>query len=110
MEITITLQDLFLLVIGIAAIVFLFYLIKLLKNLVETIQRTNRVLADAEVITGIASNKAQQLDGVIGDVSEAVGSITELVKGNQNVVKAVTNIVNSLAGLKCLITDKNEEK
>lgn len=110
MEITITLQDLILLVIGIAAIVFLFYLIKLLKNLVETIQRTNRVLADAEVITGIASNKAQQLDGVIGDVSEAVGSITELVKGNQNVVKAVTNIVNSLAGLKCLITDKSEEK
>ena len=110
MEITISLKDAGLILIGIGLIVLIGYMICLTKNLVATVKSTNKILKDAEVISAIASEKAQEIDGVIGDVSESVGHITELIKGNQSIVKALTNIVNSLSALKCLFTDKNDVK
>ena len=106
MQITITIQELVLLILGIAGIVFVFYLIGLVKNLTETVKHTNRVLEDTEVITGIASSKAKDIDGVV----EAVGIISELIKGNQSAVKAATNVVNSLAGFKNIISPKNKNQ
>ena len=62
MQITITVQELVLLILGIAAIVLVFYLIGLVKNLIETVKHTNKVLEDTEVITAIAAGKAQEID------------------------------------------------
>ena len=110
MQITITIQELVLLILGIAGIVFVFYLIGLVKNLTETVKHTNRVLEDTEVITGIASSKAKDIDAAVDGVVEAVGIISELIKGNQSAVKAATNVVNSLAGFKNIISTKNKNQ
>ena len=98
MEITISIQELVLLILGIAAIVLLFYLIGLIKNLIETVKHANKVLEDTE------------LDGVIDDAVSSISAIGELIKGNQSAIKAATNVVNSLAGLKNLMMKKKPEK
>ena len=110
MQITITVQELVLLILGIAAIVLVFYLIGLVKNLIETVKHTNKVLEDTEVITAIAAGKAQEIDTAVDGAIEAIGTISELIKGNQSAVKAATNIVNSLAGLKNIAGKKNKDK
>lgn len=107
-SITISLQDLGWLVIIIAVVVLLIYLIKLTRNLIETAKHTNKILADAEIISALAAEKAQELDGVVDDVAETVGSLAELIRGNQSIVKALTNIINSLAGLKNLANEKKK--
>ena len=106
MEITITLKELIFIIIAIGVIIFIGYLIKLLKELIETAQRTNKILADAEVISAIASEKTQALDEASDDLVESVKVVAGLLKGNQSSLKAVTNIVNSVAGIKNIITDK----
>ena len=110
MEITISIQELVLLILGIAAIVLLFSLIGLIKNLIETVKHANKVLEDTEIITSVAAEKAQELDGVIDDAVSSISAIGELIKGNQSAIKAATNVVNSLAGLKNLMMKKKPEK
>ena len=110
MEITMTIQELVLLVIGIAGIVLVFYLIGLAKQLIAAAKHAVQVLADAEVITGIAAEKAQELDGALDNAVETVNVISELVKGNQSTIKAATNAVNSFAGLKGFFAGKKGEK
>ena len=53
MEITISLEQVFLVLIAIGALVAIVYLIILLKNLVETIKRTNKVLDDVQAVSTI---------------------------------------------------------
>ncbi|MCI8631226.1 MAG: hypothetical protein HFG67_02990 [Firmicutes bacterium] len=109
MQITITVQELVLLVLGIAGIIFIFYLIGLVKNLIETVKHTNKVLEDTEVITAIAASKAKDIDGAVDGAVEAIGTISELIKGNQSAVKAATNVVNSVAGLKNIFGAKSKK-
>ena len=80
MEITISIQELVLLILGIAAIVLLFYLIGLIKNLIETVKHANKVLEDTEIITSVAAEKAQELDGVIDDAVSSISAIGEIDK------------------------------
>ena len=103
MEMALSLKDMGLILIGIGLIVLIGYCILVLKNLVVTIKHTNQILADTEVISGIAADKAKEVDKIIGDVSESIGSVADIIKGNQNVVQALTAIVNSIASIKNLI-------
>jgi len=107
MEITLSLKDMGLILIGIGLIVLLMYCVVLVKNLVYSIKLANQILEDSKVITSIAADRAKEIDSIVGDVSVSVGSFAESIKGNQSALKALTIIVNTLGAIKSLI---NKEK
>ena len=108
MEITLSLKDTGLILIGIGLIVLLIYCSVLVKNLVYTIKLTNKILEDSKVITSIASDRAKEIDSIVGDVSISFGSITEAIKGNQSAIKAVSSIVNAAGAFKSLNKKKKK--
>lgn len=108
MEITLTLKDLGLILIGAGVIVLLVYCISFVKNLTVTIKHTNRILEDTQVISAIAAARAQDIDQAVGDVTESVSHISEALKGNQSTVAALSSIVNSLVSLKNVIAKLNK--
>lgn len=102
MEITLSLKDMGILLIGIGIIILIIYCIVLVKNLINTIKLTNNILEDSQVITSIAADRAKEIDSIVGDVSESVGSIADSIRGNQSTLKALSTIINSLGALKSL--------
>ncbi|NLD20487.1 MAG: hypothetical protein GX663_09645 [Clostridiales bacterium] len=111
MSVTIDLKALVLIVVGIALVVFIIYLIQVMRKLLVTVTHTNKILEDMEVVSEIAAKRSQDVDGIIGNVSETVESMAEAVKGKQNVFAAVVSIIKSLAIVKNLVSDdKNKEK
>ncbi|QAT43326.1 hypothetical protein [Aminipila luticellarii] len=108
MEITLTLKDLGLILIGTGIIVLLIYCIGLVKNLTVTIKHTNKILEDTQVITAIAAERAQDIDHAVEDVTETVSNISEALKGNQSTIAALSSIVNSLISLKNICTRKEK--
>lgn len=106
MEITLSLKDMGLLLIGIGLIVLLMYSIMLVKNLVYSIKLTNQILEDSKVISSIAADRAKEVDSIVGDVSISLGSFAESIKGNQSTLKALSTIVNTVGALKSLFNKK----
>lgn len=107
MEITLSLKDMGMLLIGIGLIVLLMYFIILVKNMIYSIKLTNKILEDSKVITSIAAERAKEIDSVVGDISVTIGSITDSIKGNQSTLKALSTIVNTVGAIKSLF---NKEK
>jgi uncharacterized protein YoxC len=110
MDITITLKDLILFLLGIGGIVLLIYLIVLVKNLVATLKKTNRVLDDVAVVSDIAAKRANDLDGIVEDVTASVGAISKNLKGNQGIVKTISAVVSLLTSLKGLFGSEKAKK
>ncbi len=113
-EFTLTLADIFWFIVGVLAIILLIYLIIFFKRLGETMKGTNQVLKDVKEISGVASRRTKQVDGMLDDVGDAVGIVVDAVKGNQNIVKAASSIVNSATTLVGIIKkskgESDEEK
>ena len=109
MEITLSLKDLLIFLICTGVIVFLGYLVILMKNLVKTVKVTNKILEDTKVVSEIAAKKAVEVDGMVDDVADTVSHFSEMLKGTQSIVSAVSNIVNALGSLSNLIK-KNDIK
>lgn len=103
MDTTITLGDAGLVLIGLAILVLLIYCIVFVKNLIPAIKNINKILEDAQVISGIAADNAKDVNKIIGEVSSSVGSISDIIKGNQSVVAALTSLVNAVGSLKNLL-------
>ncbi len=103
MDTTITLGDAGLIFIGLAVLVLLIYCIVFVKNLIPTIKNVNKILEDAQVISGIAAENAKEVDKILGDVSSSVSSISDIIKGNQSVVAALTSLINAVGSLKNLL-------
>lgn len=108
-EITISLQDLGMILIGAGIIALLVYLIVLVKNLIPSAKSMAKIMADAEVISGVAKDSALEAEKVIGDVTASVSTVADIIKGNQSVVAAMTNIINALGSLNNLL-NKNMDK
>jgi hypothetical protein len=107
MEITLSLKDVGLILIGIGLIALLMYCVVLVKNLIYSVKLTNQILEDAKVITSITAAKAKEIDSIVGDVSISLGTLAESIKGNQSVIKALSTIVNTLGAIKSLL-DKSK--
>jgi uncharacterized protein YoxC len=110
MNTTITLGDAGLILIGLAVLVLLIYCISFVKNLIPVVKSMNKILEDAQVISGIAADNAKEVDKIIGDLSSSIGSISDIIKGNQSVVAALTSLVNAIGSLKNLLQKQNKEK
>lgn len=108
MEITLTLKDIGLIIIGVSLIVLIFYLICVAKHLTETVKRTNKILADAEVISGIAAGKAEDIDEIISSVSEAAEGLTSAWKGKQGTISALSSAVRGIVSLVGMFNDSDK--
>lgn len=99
MTVTITLKGVLLTVIALALIVLLIYAIALLKKLIGTLKKMDEILEDTKAITAVASERVQQVDGIVGDLGESVAVMVEAAKGNQSTIAALTHIVDAASSL-----------
>ncbi len=109
MNVTIDVKALAIVVVVIAAVVLAVYLVKALKRMIVTLERANKILADVEVVSGIAADRSKDVDNVIGTVSESVSDLSEAIKGNRNVMSAIVSVINAIATVKNAV-GKNDEK
>ena len=109
MNITIDLKILALFIVVIAVVVLAVYVVKVLKRLMITLEHTNKILEDVEVVSDIAANRSRDLDGIIENVSESASSLSEAVKGNQNIISAITSVIKAAAALKNVISKDDKE-
>lgn len=109
MNVTIDLKILALVIISIALVVLIIYLIQVMRRLLVTLDKTNKILADAEIISDIAANRSKDVDGIISNVSESVASVSEAVKGNKNAFAAAAAVAKAVMAVKNAVT-KVEEK
>ncbi len=103
MNTTITLGDAGLILIGLAVLVLIIYCIGFVRNLIPAVKNMNKILEDAQVISGIAADNAKEVNKIIGEVSSSVGSIPDIIKGNQSVVAALTSLVHAIGSFKNLL-------
>lgn len=114
MTITITPQGVAWFIIAVLAMVFLIYLILLLRKLIGTLKKVDLLLEDAKSITEVASKRTNDVDNMVDGVVETVGIMTDAIKGNQNIAKAASSVVNAAATcvgiLKGKDTDEKKDK
>ncbi len=110
MSVTIDLKTLFIILVLIALLFLIIYAVVMIKKLLVTLDRTNKILEDVQVTTEIVANRSKDVDGIIGNVSESVASISSSLKGDQTTVAAVASIAKSLASLKGLVARKDKGK
>ena len=97
--ITINVKSALIYLLFIALIILVIYLTLLAKNLIKTIKETNKILADTSVISGIAADKATQVDAIVDDVQSAVSDLSQAVKGQQNFVSNIVKAIGSLVAI-----------
>lgn len=107
--ITIDVKALLICMVLAAALVLLIYLIVLIKNLVSTVKKTNQVLDDTAVVTGVVAEKAKAADGLTDDLIEALRSFSKAVKGDENLIAALSNIAKTV-GMIASFVKKSDDK
>lgn len=99
MDSTITLGDAGLIIIGLSLIIFIFYCISLVKNLIPATKTLNRILEDTERITAAAANGVEEAQKAVSDVSQSVAAITSSIKGREGFFQGVLSLFHSLSTL-----------
>ena len=84
MSVTIDLKMLLLIIVCIAVVVLVIYVVRFLKSLMVTLEHTNEVLKDVEVITDIAAKRSEDVDGKQNIISTAAA-----------IAKAVISVKNT---------------
>jgi len=92
----------------VALLVLIIYLCVMVKNLIVTLKKANQVIDDASVVSGIASDKATEIDGMVGDIGDAVTGVVKAVKGNENLIGTLTNLAKGIGALVSVL--KKDEK
>lgn len=110
MSITIDLKMLAIAVVIIAVVIITVYLVKLIKKLIVTLDHTNKILEDVEVISEIASNRSKDVDGIITDVSESVSELSSTIKEKQDVLAIATYVIKAITSIKNFIAKATDKK
>lgn len=100
MSVTIDLKMLLLIIICIAVVVLVVYMVRCLKSLMVTLERTNEILQDVETMSDIAAKRSKDVDNIISNVSDTVSDINEAVNGKQNVISLITAIAKAIVAVK----------
>lgn len=109
-DLTISLSDVVLTVLAVLGIILIVYLIKLIKKVIDTMGKVDNVIDDANILSAIAANKAQKVDGIIDGVGETVSNIVSAAKGNKSFVSAMSNIVNAGTNAIGIVRNMDKEK
>ena len=62
MNVTIDIKALAIIAIAVAVVVLAVYVVMLLKKLMVTLEHTNKILEDVEVVSEIAANRSKDID------------------------------------------------
>ena len=84
----------------IAVVLLVIYLIRCLKSLMVTLEHTNEILKDVEVMTDLAAKRSKDVDNIITNVSETVSDISETISGKQNAISIITAIARAILAVK----------
>lgn len=99
---TIDFKDLLLAGLLVALIVFVIYLIVLVANVIKTVKKANAMLDDTKVVSGIAAERAAQINGVVDEVAVSVSGFVSSVNQNESVIsslKGLTKAVQSFSNI-----------
>ncbi len=102
MVFTLSVKDLGIALVIIAAIICLVFLAKVFKRLIVTVEKSNEILDDVKSMTEIAERRSRDLDNMVGNITDSVEGITEAIKGNETIIKqlsAIASAVSSIAGI-----------
>ena len=91
-------------------IVLIVFAIVLLKKLLGTVERLDKVLDDASVVTEIAAARSKDIDGIVENVSGSVSEISGALKGNSSTIGAVAGFAKSLASIKGAVDSSKGKK
>lgn len=108
MTLTITLKGVLLTVIALALIILLIYAIALLKKLIDTLKKMDEILTDTKAITEVASERVQQVDGIVGDLGDSVAVMVDAAKGNQSMIAALMHIVDAASSLTGILKNRKQ--
>ncbi|MDR1068027.1 MAG: hypothetical protein LBL36_02130 [Clostridiales Family XIII bacterium] len=103
MDTTLTLNDIILLLLGIAGVVLIIFIIVFISNLTKAVKNANKVLDDVNVISSIAAERAQDIDGIVSDVTASAQAVAANLKNKEGLVKTVTSLVSLITALKGLL-------
>ncbi|MCQ2544829.1 MAG: hypothetical protein MJ144_00150 [Clostridia bacterium] len=109
MNVTIDLKTLLIALVLIALIVLIIYAIIMVRKLLVTLEHTNTILEDVEVVSSIASERSQDVNNIISNVSCSVADLSDALKGNQGTVSAIASIVKSAASIKGMMSKDKED-
>ena len=99
-NVTISLVEAGLLLLFIAIVILLIFCMVLVKNLTGTVQQTNKILEDVQVVTKISAERAQDVDKIITDVAESASNLSSALKSNQGTIASIASLFKSIASLK----------
>ena len=108
MTVTITLKGALLTILALLVMVLLIYIIALVRKLIGTLKRVDEILGDTKTMTEVASERVQQVDGIVGGLEDTVTVMVDAVKGNQSIVEALTHIVDATSAFIGIIRGKRE--
>jgi uncharacterized protein YoxC len=109
MDAQISIGTLLIVLLGVGGLVLIIYLIVLVRNLNETLKKANEVIDEAHIVTEIAAKRAQEVDGIVDDISTSVKSISENLKGHISIAKIAAAVVNLATSVKGFV-DKTRGK
>ena len=84
------------------------YIIALVRKLIGTLKRVDAILGDTKTMTEAASQRVQQVDGIVDGLEDTVTVMVDAVKGNQSIVEALTHIVDATSSFIGIIRGKRE--
>jgi len=100
---TIDVKDALLSLLIIALVILTIFAIVAVYNLIKTLQQSQKVLSDFEVVSKIASDRTQQLDKIIEDMSKKI-------KSGQNIFNSIPIIVTAVSKIAKVVGQQNERK
>lgn len=106
MDATISVKDALLFLIMGGAVVLIIYLIVLIKNVVVTVKHTNQIMADAEVITTIARERTEEINGALDNVVESVSGVATALKGKESVIRSLSSIASAITSVVNMLKKK----
>lgn len=102
-------KTLLIILVLVALIVLIVYAVFLIRKLMGTLERADKVLDDLQVVSEIAAARSKDIDGIVENVSGSVSEISGALKGNQGTISAVAGIAKSVASIKGAMDKKKED-
>lgn len=107
MDVTIDIKTFFIVLVLIALVILIVYGILLLRKLLVTIERTNKVLSDVEIISELAASRSEDLDGIVDNVSTAASELSGAMAGS-SFIGTVSSVAKTAASLKGMIRSDDD--
>lgn len=96
---TIELKDLLLAAVLIALVVLIIYLVVLVANAIQTLKKLNAVLDDGKVVSNIAADRANQVNGVVTDVVDSVAGFATSFNQNDSVISSIKGLTKAVQNI-----------